>query len=43
MPFDESKKGIWFVDHNFHENMYGMFKKVNGARETHGERDARQG
>jgi len=32
LPFDESKKGIWFVDHNFHENMYGMFKKVN-ARE----------
>eukprot|EP01094_Clydonella_sp_ATCC50884_P015032 TRINITY_DN2560_c0_g1_i1.p1 TRINITY_DN2560_c0_g1~~TRINITY_DN2560_c0_g1_i1.p1 ORF type:complete len:330 (-),score=120.54 TRINITY_DN2560_c0_g1_i1:125-1114(-) len=32
LPFDEAKKGIWFVDHNYHENMYGMFKKVN-ARE----------
>lgn len=34
LPFDEdtSKPGIWFLDHNFHENMYAMFKKVN-ARE----------
>merc|ERR1711870_183057 len=21
--------GVWFVDHNFHENMFAMFKKVN--------------
>jgi len=32
LPFDEAKKGIWFVDHSYHERMYGMFKKVN-ARE----------
>ncbi len=34
VPFEEDKKNphIWFVDHNYHENMFGMFKKVN-ARE----------
>lgn len=31
VPFEEDprKPEIWFVDHNYHENMYGMFKKVN--------------
>eukprot|EP01087_Luapelamoeba_hula_P016598 TRINITY_DN511_c0_g1_i1.p1 TRINITY_DN511_c0_g1~~TRINITY_DN511_c0_g1_i1.p1 ORF type:complete len:344 (-),score=103.06 TRINITY_DN511_c0_g1_i1:73-1104(-) len=32
VPFEEDTRGakpIWFVDHNYHENMYGMFKKVN--------------
>eukprot|EP01113_Clastostelium_recurvatum_P014931 TRINITY_DN1819_c0_g1_i2.p1 TRINITY_DN1819_c0_g1~~TRINITY_DN1819_c0_g1_i2.p1 ORF type:complete len:329 (-),score=80.28 TRINITY_DN1819_c0_g1_i2:12-998(-) len=35
VPFeeDESNPNIWFVDHNFHENMWSMFKKVN-AREN---------
>lgn len=31
VPFDElrSKKGVWFFDHNYHEAMYDMFKKIN--------------
>jgi len=35
VPFeeDEQNPSIWFVDHNFHENMWSMFKKVN-AREN---------
>eukprot|EP01090_Pellita_catalonica_P021370 TRINITY_DN7985_c0_g1_i4.p1 TRINITY_DN7985_c0_g1~~TRINITY_DN7985_c0_g1_i4.p1 ORF type:complete len:322 (-),score=62.60 TRINITY_DN7985_c0_g1_i4:13-978(-) len=34
IPFDEDLKNpdIWFVDRNYHENMFAMFKKVN-ARE----------
>ena len=34
VPFEEGEKDpkIWFVDHNYLENMFGMFKKVN-ARE----------
>jgi 26S proteasome regulatory subunit N8 len=32
VPFDEDdlSPSIWFLDHNFHENMFAMFKKVNG-------------
>jgi hypothetical protein len=32
VPFeeDEQNQSIWFLDHNFHENMWAMFKKVNG-------------
>eukprot|EP01117_Protostelium_nocturnum_P012623 TRINITY_DN4646_c0_g1_i1.p2 TRINITY_DN4646_c0_g1~~TRINITY_DN4646_c0_g1_i1.p2 ORF type:complete len:325 (-),score=102.91 TRINITY_DN4646_c0_g1_i1:1147-2121(-) len=35
VPFeeDDASPGIWFLDHNFHENMYAMHKKVN-AREN---------
>eukprot|EP00026_Physarum_polycephalum_P011863 Phypoly_transcript_12110.p1 GENE.Phypoly_transcript_12110~~Phypoly_transcript_12110.p1 ORF type:complete len:332 (+),score=99.30 Phypoly_transcript_12110:120-1115(+) len=35
VPFeeDEQNPSIWFLDHNFHENMWAMFKKVN-AREN---------
>jgi len=35
VPFEEDdlNPGIWFLDHNFLENMGGMFKKVN-AREN---------
>eukprot|EP01116_Phalansterium_solitarium_P020486 TRINITY_DN6068_c0_g1_i1.p1 TRINITY_DN6068_c0_g1~~TRINITY_DN6068_c0_g1_i1.p1 ORF type:complete len:334 (+),score=98.58 TRINITY_DN6068_c0_g1_i1:74-1075(+) len=35
VPFeeDEGSGGIWFLDHNFCENMFAMFKKVN-AREN---------
>lgn len=35
VPFeeDETNPSIWFLDHNFLENMGGMFKKVN-AREN---------
>jgi len=34
IPFEEDDKDprIWFADHNYLENMFGMFKKVN-ARE----------
>ncbi|XP_035680649.1 26S proteasome non-ATPase regulatory subunit 7-like [Branchiostoma floridae] len=34
VPFDEDEKeqSVWFLDHDFLENMYAMFKKVN-ARE----------
>lgn len=32
MPFDEDDKdkSVWFLDHDYLENMYSMFKKVNG-------------
>jgi len=35
VPFeeDEQDESIWFVDHNYHESMFSMFKKVN-AREN---------
>jgi 26S proteasome regulatory subunit N8 len=35
VPFeeDDQQPSIWFLDHNFHENMGAMFKKVN-AREN---------
>eukprot|EP00741_Cyanophora_paradoxa_P000347 tig00000403_g338.t1 len=35
VPFEEDEKdiNIWFLDHDYHENMYAMFKKVN-AREN---------
>ena len=34
LPFDEDEKdpSVWFLDHDYLENMYTMFKKVN-ARE----------
>lgn len=34
VPFDEDDRdrNVWFLDHDYLENMYGMFKKVN-ARE----------
>ena len=34
VPFDEDSKeqNVWFLDHDYLENMYGMFKKVNGKR-----------
>jgi 26S proteasome regulatory subunit N8 len=34
VPFEEDEKNphIWFLDHNYHEHMWAMFKKVN-ARE----------
>lgn len=33
VPFDEDDKddSVWFLDHDYLENMYGMFKKVNGT------------
>lgn len=32
VPFEEDDKdpGIWFLDHNYHESMYSMFKRING-------------
>ncbi|PSN52000.1 26S proteasome non-ATPase regulatory subunit 7 [Blattella germanica] len=34
VPFDEDDKdkSVWFLDHDYLENMYGMFKKVNGPK-----------
>jgi 26S proteasome regulatory subunit N8 len=31
IPFEEDPRDpqVWFLDHNFHENMFAMFKKVN--------------
>jgi hypothetical protein len=33
VPFEEDDKdpSIWFLDHSYLENMFRMFKKVNGA------------
>ena len=32
VPFDEEdkEKDVWFLDHEYLENMYTMFRKVNG-------------
>lgn len=32
VPFEEDDKdpSIWFLDHNYHEAMFGMFKRING-------------
>ena len=32
VPFDEDERDldVWFLDHDYLENMYTMFKKVNG-------------
>ena len=32
MPFEEDDKdaSIWFLDHNYHEAMFDMFKRING-------------
>jgi 26S proteasome regulatory subunit N8 len=34
IPFEEDEKDpkTWFLDHNYIEGMWTMFKKVNGAR-----------
>ena len=33
MPFEEDDKdpSIWFLDHNYHEAMFSMFKRINGS------------
>lgn len=41
VPFDEDDKdvSVWFLDHNYLENMSAMYKKVNGQYKdiiTHG-------
>ena len=32
VPFDEDERetSVWFLDHNYLENMNAMFRKVNG-------------
>jgi len=37
VPFDEDDKdkSVWFLDHDYLENMYSMFKKVNGKYIQH--------
>ena len=34
VPFEEDDKdpSIWFLDHSYLENMFRMFKKVNGKQ-----------
>lgn len=34
VPFEEDDKDpdVWFIDHNYFEAMYDMFKKVNGIK-----------
>lgn len=38
VPFDEDEKdnSVWFLDHDYLENMYGMFKKVNAKERVVG-------
>merc|ERR1719198_1947768 len=38
VPFEEDPRDpqVWFVDHNFHEEMYAMFKKVNAKERVVG-------
>jgi hypothetical protein len=33
VPFEEDEKdpSIWFIDHNYHESMFSMFKRINGS------------
>jgi 26S proteasome regulatory subunit N8 len=33
IPFEEDRKdpSVWFLDHNYHEELFLMFRKVNGA------------
>ena len=33
VPFEEDDKdpSIWFLDHNYHESMFHMFKRINGT------------
>jgi len=36
VPFEEDDKdpSIWFLDHNYHESMFSMFKRINGMSWT---------
>ncbi|EPZ33496.1 Mov34-domain-containing protein [Rozella allomycis CSF55] len=38
LPFEEDEKdpSVWFIDHNFHENMYSLCKKVNAKEKPVG-------
>jgi len=35
VPFEEDDKdpSIWFLDHNYHESMFSMFKRINGMKD----------
>ena len=37
VPFeeDDANPQIWYLDHNFLENMQAMFRKINGISATH--------
>ena len=37
VPFDEDERepSVWFLDHNYLENMNAMFRKVNGTQGEH--------
>lgn len=43
VPFEEDAKepNIWFLDHNYHENMLAMFKKVTSECGAEGLRGGR--
>ncbi|KAL6142254.1 hypothetical protein ACLB2K_060537 [Fragaria x ananassa] len=36
VPFEEDDKdpSIWFLDHNYHEAIFSMFKRINGNHST---------
>jgi len=38
VPFEEDSKNpsIWYLDHNYHENMWAMFRKVNASEKVIG-------
>jgi 26S proteasome regulatory subunit N8 len=38
VPFEEDAKDptVWFLDHNYHEEMYTMFKKINAKEKVLG-------
>ena len=38
VPFEEDEKesAIWFLDHNYHEVMFSMFKKINAKEHVVG-------
>lgn len=38
VPFEEDERdpSVWFLDHNYHESMYEMFKKVNAKEKVVG-------
>lgn len=38
VPFEEDPKNpnIWFLDHNYHESMWAMFRKVNASEKVIG-------
>jgi 26S proteasome regulatory subunit N8 len=38
VPFEEDDKdpSIWFLDHNYHEAMFGMFKRINAKEHVVG-------